>query len=150
MIDYRLQTQFERILTKSTRREHYPILLEQNSYIQFWCLQINCITILRRLIYANWLTKRKVMWILGWELIITILLCRQLVRMHFPERSFIYTAPCEWNKLSECIITTRVKHRLTIEFQHAQFIGEIEQFKFNWCIYPLKCYIVGNNLTYEW
>ena len=30
-----------------------------------------------------------------------------------------------------------------------QFIGKIEPFKFNWCIYPLKCYIVGSNLTYE-
>ena len=48
------------------------------------------------------------------------------------------------------IFKSRVKHRLTIEFQYAQFIGEIEKFKFNWCIYPLKCYIVGNNLTYEW
>ena len=48
------------------------------------------------------------------------------------------------------IFKSRVKHRLTIEFQHAQYIGEIEKLKFNWCIYPLKCYIVGNNLTYEW
>ena len=48
------------------------------------------------------------------------------------------------------IFKSRVKHRLTIEFQYAQFIGEIEKFKFNWCIYPLKSYIVGNNLTYEW
>ena len=34
-----------------------------------------------RLIYVNWLTKKKVMWILGWELIIISLLCRQLVRI---------------------------------------------------------------------
>ena len=29
------------------------------------------------------------------------------------------------------IFKARVKHRLIIEFQHAQFIEEIEQFKFN-------------------
>ena len=45
------------------------------------------------------------------------------------------------------IFKSRVKHSLKIEYQHVQFIGEIEQFRFNWCIHPLKCYIVGSILT---
>ena len=48
------------------------------------------------------------------------------------------------------IFKSRVKHRLIIEFQYTQFIGEIEKFKFIWCIYFLRCYIVEPNLTYEW
>ena len=37
------------------------------------------------------------------------------------------------------ILKARVKHRLTIEFQHAQFIGEIDKFKFDWCISRENC-----------
>ena len=72
-----LQNQCARIVTKSPRREHITPVLKKcigwkfkiESYITFWCLHINHITIWHRLIYVNWLTKNKVMWILAWELI---------------------------------------------------------------------------------
>ena len=43
--------------------------------------------------------------ILTWELIIISLLCHQLANTLI-EHSFIYAAPCEWNKLSEHIMTS--------------------------------------------
>ena len=49
------------------------------------------------------------MLIRSWEPIIANVLCHQYVRIvtlfcnTFLGRSFIYAAPCEWNKLSECI-----------------------------------------------
>ena len=45
------------------------------------------------------------MLIFSWEPIITILMppiSKDCLNTFF-ERSFIYAAPCEWNKLSECI-----------------------------------------------
>ena len=33
----------------------------------------------------------------------------------FPERSFIYAAPCEWNKLSECIRTNFDSFRKSVK-----------------------------------
>ena len=85
----RLQNQCARILTKSPRREHItPVLMklhwlkiQDRIIIKCWCLHINHFTIWHRLIYVNWLTKKKVMWILAWELIIISLLCHQLVRI---------------------------------------------------------------------
>ena len=46
------------------------------------------------------------MLILSRDPIVTNLICHQLIRIVqtlFLECSFIYTAPCEWNKLSEYI-----------------------------------------------
>ena len=59
------------------------------------------------------------MLILGWEPIITNLLCHQISKdcsNIFLERSFIYAAPCEWNKLSECIRTPCRKSVKTMLF----------------------------------
>ena len=80
-----LQNQCARILTKSQRREHITPVLKSyigskfriESHIKYWCLHINCTTILHRLIYVNWLAGEKVMLIRGWEPIIINLLCRQ-------------------------------------------------------------------------
>ena len=85
-----LQNQCAHILTKSPRREHVPPIWKKNymgsefrieSHVKYWCLHINRIIILHRLIYVNWLAENKVMWILGWEPIIINSLCHQSVRI---------------------------------------------------------------------
>ena len=50
------------------------------SHIQFWCLHINHIIILHRLIYVNWLARKNVVLILTWELIIINLLWHQICK----------------------------------------------------------------------
>ena len=84
-------------------KKYFGSKFKIESYTKFWCLHINRIAILHRLIYVNWLTTKKVMWILAWELIIISLLCRKLVSIVLT--LFIYAAPYEWNKLSEHITT---------------------------------------------
>ena len=85
--DCRLQNQCARILTKSPRREHITTVFKTyigskfriESYTKHWCLHINRIIILHRLIYVNWLAGENVIWILCLGPIITNLLCHQLV-----------------------------------------------------------------------
>ena len=77
----------------------------------YWCLHINRITILHRLIYVNWLAGEKVLLIRGWDFksdqhqLIMPPISKECSNT-FLERSFIYAAPCELNKLSECIWTS--------------------------------------------
>ena len=51
------------------------------------------------------INKNKVRLILAWELLIMPPISK-VYSNTFLERSFIYAAPCEWNKLSECIRTS--------------------------------------------
>ena len=110
----KLQNQCVRILTNS----HVGNILPQVFFN-------HCLKILHRIIYTilmlpyksyyniapsylcELINRKKVMGILAWELIIISLIYRQLVRIVLTllERSFIYAAPCEWNKLSEHIRT---------------------------------------------
>ena len=85
----RLQNRYARILTKSPRMEHIiPVLMKlhwlkiQDRIIyKMLMLTYKSYYNMHHLIYVNWLTKKKVMWILAWELIIISLLCHQLVRI---------------------------------------------------------------------
>ena len=74
-----------------------------------WCLHINRITILRRLIYLNWLAKK--------ESHVNIRMGTDYHQLIMPpiskdcsiiflEHLFIYAAPCDWNKLSDHIRTS--------------------------------------------
>ena len=88
----RLQNQCARILTKSQRREHItPVLKSLLTYL--------CELISRRESSVNMRLGSD-----QHQLIMPPI--SKDCSNTFLERSFIYAAPCEWNKLSECIRTS--------------------------------------------
>ena len=80
----RLQNQCARILTKSPRREHITTVLKSLHWLK---IQDRITYKILMLTYKSYYNNKD---------------CLNT----FLERSFIYAAPCEWNKLSECIRTS--------------------------------------------
>ena len=104
----RLQNQCARILTISSRSEHITPVLKKIHWLKIQDRIINKILMLTYKSYYNMAPpylcelkiKRHVDIRLGTD-------HRPLILppiSTFLERSFTYAAPCEWNKLSECII----------------------------------------------
>ena len=49
------------------------------------------------------------------------------------------------------IFKSKIRHRLSIEFQYAKYTEELTKFIKYWCLSSLKCYIVDNEkISYDW
>ena len=113
----RLQNQCARILTKSPRREHITPVLKSLHWLKIQDRIANKILMLTYKSYYNIAPTYLCELINRRESSVNTRLGADHHQLIMPpiskdcsntflERSFIYAAPCEWNKLSECIQTS--------------------------------------------
>ena len=113
----RLQNRCARILTKSPRREHITLVLKSLHWLKIQdriTYKILMLTYKSYYIIASTYLYELVSWRESYvntrlgadhHQLIMLLISKDCSNS-FLERSFIYAAPCEWNKLSECIWTS--------------------------------------------